>query len=167
MDKIKVKQKIHDLTVEAKISLDGMKKVKWKCSCKCGRMAFYSEEDLLSNTVRNCRKCDSHFEKPLRSIDRPETDSDIYKNWRTNVYKRDKFKCVACGSKFKINAHHLDGWHWSLHNRYDVANGVTLCGGPNGCHKRFHKIYGYVRNTKQQFEEFLNLHFAKTLIGIL
>ena len=62
-------------------------------------------------------------------------DSSEYKNWRQNVYKR-----VKCGSKEKLNAHHIKSWKNYPELRYDLNNGVTLC---EKCHIAWHKKYGY------------------------
>jgi len=72
------------------------------------------------------------------------------KVWVRAVKKRDKF-CVICGIK-KIESHHLNGFDKFPKERYDVKNGVALC---EKHHKEFHKKYGYGKNTKKQFEEFI------------
>lgn len=78
---------------------------------------------------------------------------DGYKFWRRKVYERDLFTCQITGEKSKGNivAHHLDGYDWCEEKRFDVSNGITL---RIDIHKLFHKIYGYGRNTREQFEEF-------------
>lgn len=47
--------------------------------------------------------------------------------WRNAVLLRDKNKCVRCGSKKKLRAHHKK--HWVAHPelRYEIDNGETLC----------------------------------------
>lgn len=73
------------------------------------------------------------------------------------VLARDNYTCQCCGrTKIKLAVHHLNGWNWDLEHRYDVTNGITLCDDENGCHKKFHAIYGSGNNTKEQFEEFTN-----------
>lgn len=47
--------------------------------------------------------------------------------WRVQVFKRDGFKCVKCGSKNKIQAHHLKRWKDYPDDRFNVGNGQTLC----------------------------------------
>lgn len=72
--------------------------------------------------------------------------------WRNAVFKRDEHTCQICGCVGgTLNAHHLNGYHWSVHERFLVGNGVTLC---SVCHNSFHKQYGYKNNTRQQFELF-------------
>jgi len=81
-------------------------------------------------------------------------DSKEYKNFTKQVFHRDKYKCIICGSTKKLNAHHLNAWHWYPQGRFDPNNAVTLCGHANGCHILFHKMFGKYQNTKQQFEKF-------------
>lgn len=79
------------------------------------------------------------------------------------LFERDGYICQCCGNKsgkgnpIKLNAHHLNGYHWCKEERYDINNGVTLC---EYCHDAkyigsFHNIYGRKNNTREQFEEFL------------
>ena len=67
-------------------------------------------------------------------------DSQQYKEWRLLVYQRDNYKCVKCGSKEKINAHHVRSWKHYPDLRYTVSNGITLC---EKCHIALHQKYGY------------------------
>jgi hypothetical protein len=78
--------------------------------------------------------------------------------WRKEVFQRDDYTCIVCGRRgCSLEAHHLNGYHWAIDERFDVDNGVTLC---FNCHSQkvsgsFHSIYGNRNNTKEQFEEFL------------
>lgn len=56
--------------------------------------------------------------------------SKAYIQWRTSVYKRDKYCCQWPGCKIKrkkINAHHIRRWANYPTLRFLVANGITLC----------------------------------------
>lgn len=86
-------------------------------------------------------------------------DSPAYRAFASAVFKRDGGKCVICGSTWRINAHHLNGWNWYPQGRYDPNNAVTLCSGRNGCHTMFHKMYGRGNNTRAQFDLFK--HYQK------
>ena len=68
-------------------------------------------------------------------------DSAEYKEWRRAVYVRDNYKCVKCGSKEKLNAHHLKSWTIYPELRYDINNGITLC---EKCHIKLHQEKGYL-----------------------
>lgn len=71
-----------------------------------------------------------------------------YKEWRSNIYKRDNYTCQICGELGNIlNAHHLDGYRNNPDKRILLENGVTLC---KKCHNDFHHQYGN-NNTKEQF----------------
>lgn len=82
---------------------------------------------------------------------RTERASKEYIQWRTDVYKRDNYCCITCGSHAALNAHHLYNWKDYPKFRYDIDNGVTLCAK---CHAEFHSRYGKKQNTPEQFTEF-------------
>ena len=80
---------------------------------------------------------------PLRELIRK---TEKYKSWRTVIFIRDNRKCVKCGSKQQIEAHHKKSMSLILeeHNirstkdalnceeLWDLNNGETLC---NDCHR--------------------------------
>lgn len=82
-----------------------------------------------------------------------------------NIRERAKFKeiskqclekadytCDTCEERGgRLNAHHLDGWHWAIDKRFDLNNLVCLC---HGCHSLFHKRCGTRKNTKDQYNVF-------------
>lgn len=59
--------------------------------------------------------------------------SDQYKQWRSQVFKRDGYACQKCGddSGGNLQAHHCKSWHANTSLRFDVDNGTTLC---KACH---------------------------------
>lgn len=76
-----------------------------------------------------------------------------YKEWRRQVYKRDRYVCQCCFKKnTKLNAHHILSFSDNVDERLNINNGITLC---EECHINFHKIYGKGKNTKEQWNEFL------------
>lgn len=92
-----------------------------------------------------------------------------FKEWRLEVYKRDKFICQHCGyNKGNIlNVHHLTSLNILIKenkNLFDINNGITLC---ENCHTQndnsFHKIYGSGWNTPEQFEEWTNYKKQKII----
>lgn len=85
---------------------------------------------------------------------RRDYNDPAYRDWRIKIYERDKYRCDCCGKRGWINAHHLNGWNWCYAGRFDVDNGVTLCAGRNGCHNKFHKMFGRGNNTKSQYLQF-------------
>lgn len=80
---------------------------------------------------------------------------DYYK-WRNEVYERDNYTCQICGSRKSgtLIAHHLNGYNWDIEHRTDINNGITLC---TRCHNEFHNKFRCGNNTKEQFEQFLNM----------
>jgi 5-methylcytosine-specific restriction endonuclease McrA len=61
--------------------------------------------------------------------------SKYWKEVRLVVYKRDNYKCVYCGSKEKIQAHHLTYKnHYKEHK--NLQDLITLC---EKCHKSEHE----------------------------
>lgn len=76
-----------------------------------------------------------------------------YKQWLKAVFKKDNYTCQKCGEHGGVlNAHHKDGYHWSVARRFDVTNGATLC---KDCHTEFHNKYGRKDNTEEQYKEWL------------
>lgn len=73
------------------------------------------------------RKSKRKFKSSTRNYDAK------YKEWIFAVFKRDNFKCVLCGSKKQIQAHHIIRYADSHSGRYAVGNGATTC---NKCHKK-------------------------------
>jgi len=59
--------------------------------------------------------------------------------WRIQVFERDNFTCVECGSKKNLQAHHIKRWAEYPELRFDINNGTTLC---KRCHS---KTEGYMR----------------------
>lgn len=58
-----------------------------------------------------------------------------YFEWRRAVYERDGYLCVRCGNGGQLQAHHVKPWAHYPDERFNIANGETLC---VGCHEREH-----------------------------
>lgn len=56
-------------------------------------------------------------------------DDPVYKSARSNTLKRDKHRCQMpnCGSKQKLNVHHIQKWSAAASLRYELSNLITLC----------------------------------------
>jgi len=52
-----------------------------------------------------------------------------YKDARKKVLKRDKRTCQMpkCGSKKRLNVHHIIPWSKAAHLRFETYNLITLC----------------------------------------
>lgn len=145
----------------------GRKRRKWIGKCECGLEKSYLQDLLLRGDISSCGKCcrpkgANHPNYNPLSDRYNRRDSNEYKIFTKQVFKRDNYKCIICGSSSKLNAHHLNGWHWYPQGRFDPNNAVTLCGNKNGCHMTFHQMYGRHLNTKAQFEQFI--HFQKNRV---
>lgn len=103
------------------------------------------------NKDRHMPKGENHWNwQGGKSKENDRHDSVEYKTWRQHVYQKDGFKCVICGSKNKLNAHHIYSWKYYPELRYDINNGATLC---ESCHIKIHKKYGYDSDKKMFGEE--------------
>ena len=65
-----------------------------------------------------------------------KTTSPAYRRFRISVLKRDNYICKRCGSKNKLNVHHIKPKKDYEHLIFDVNNGITLC---EKCHKYIHR----------------------------
>ena len=59
---------------------------------------------------------------------RDYSDPD-YKNWRKQIYARDKYTCQwpNCKNTKHLEAHHILKWNDYPGLRYNTDNGITLC----------------------------------------
>jgi len=65
-----------------------------------------------------------------------ERDSRTVQLWRKEVIEKDGGKCVDCGSKENLEAHHVIPWAEAPELRTDPENGLTQC---VNCHSKNHK----------------------------
>lgn len=139
----------------------GKDKLKYICP-KCGEVAYMTFCNFKRGYgCANCKKVqfsganNPNYNSALTDYDRKGLGryEESYKAFRRSVFARDK-KCIVCGSTKNEIVHHLDGYSNNPDKRTDVNNAVTLC---EKCHKEFHSLYGYGRNTKEQFDNFLKM----------
>ena len=76
--------------------------------------------------------------------------------WAKAVKKRDK-KCLKCGSKRFLEAHHIIPKSQRPDLAFSLENGATLC---KHCHRlnknSWHKKFGYLRGGRKSFDKWLN-----------
>lgn len=92
------------------------------------------------------------------------------RKWSVLVRWRDR-KCQICGSREKLQAHHLNSKSYFPEEAYDVSNGVTLCGDDkktgNKCHITFHTKFKQTfrhKCTRKDWARFVVLvHWARNL----
>lgn len=136
----------------------------WKCRCICGYIITVIADNLISGQTQSCGCITIANRDKRRKMRRSNRNyrSRIYKDWRSKVFRRDNYTCQICGKKGgRMAVHHKDAWHWCISRRYEINNGVTLCGGKKGCHMAFHKIYGKMYNTEEQFLQFQSRYSKK------
>jgi hypothetical protein len=163
-------KKFHRLQVISKHGKDRNNKTLWNCLCDCGKLKQIKTSLLLRGITKSCGCLQKDIMRSKRGDKSGNwnpllSDSDRIKRhklsevseWRKSIFNRDNYSCVICSSKKKLNAHHLDSWHWCVDKRFDINNGVTLC---NLCHKEFHKLYKYKNNTSIEFHEYRTTRMA-------
>jgi len=90
------------------------------------------------------------------------------RKWSVLVRWRDR-KCVICGSRESLQAHHINDKSYHPALAYDLDNGAALCNGDKkdgyACHRLFHIGFkGSYRKkcTREDFEQFVRI--AKTYL---
>ncbi len=121
----------------------------------------YKEKMSVANSGKNngmfgkIRELNPKWNPNLTDEERIRTRKE-FENYifRKKVLKRDDYTCRVTGIRDEkdVVVHHLNGYNWCKNDRYDVSNGITLL---TCIHKLFHKYYGYGKNTKEQFKEFV------------
>lgn len=135
---------------------------KWRCECSCGNEAVVIAGNLYTGKTKSCG-CLNPINTDITEEERKSKrrylakEGEIsYSTWRIHVHKKCNSTCVVCGyvhqEPHDIIAHHSDGYDWCDEKRADIDNGVTLC---QPCHVDFNKKYGQHKNTKEQFDEYL------------
>lgn len=161
-------QKVCSKECKSKLISNLKKKDKVELQCPMCKKYFEVHSYRLNNQVVICcsRSCATKYQERDKTkhpryneniSDEERIDRRILKEnvlWRNEVMKRDKYTCQVCKQYGgKLEAHHLNSYHWDKEHRLDLNNGITLC---QRCHKDFHKKYTKHNNTKEQFIEYVN-----------
>lgn len=148
------------------ISSDGFddrykrKRLKYLCKClRCGKsnsrvIELIKKHNFHCNNI-GCKPFGKESKKYKNGSDHISRGSADHKLWTKQILNNGNFKCIVCNINKKLKAHHLNGWHWCKNERFDLKNGVCIC---DFCHKSFHNKYGNSNNTKEQFQEFLEIY---------
>jgi len=160
------------LTVKSYSHQDKWRTSWWTCLCDCGNSCVVSKTRLTNKTTQSCGCIKTEYAKSISGEKNPNYNASLqtadrekgrlifgYKEWLFSVKKRDDFKCQVCltPKSGTLVSHHLNSYDIYVEQRLSIDNGVCLC---EACHLRFHKIYGYGKNTKEQFLEFKNEQFS-------
>ena len=88
-----------------------------------------------------------------------------FDKWREEVLKRDDYTCQDCGSKERLEAHHIVSLFQLPSAAFIRANGITLC---KNCHK---KTDSYANNKQKKIQRNAWRNFGrkpvKTVTGFL
>ena len=122
------------------------------CSRKCANIGFGIKYSRENSPCYNSNITDEERERQRHT---PKNN-----NWRNAIYERDNYTCQCCGDNKggNLRAHHILNYSEYLELRYEMENGIVFC---ESCHVRFHNIYGYKNNNKEQLNEYLNDYCAK------
>jgi 5-methylcytosine-specific restriction endonuclease McrA len=103
----------------------------------CGTDAYVVPSRPL--TARFCSGACYHVWRAQQPRTSTSRDSAAYREWRAAVYRRDKYTCQRCGErstrKNRLHAHHIKYWADYPELRFEVSNGLLLCGS---CHAKEH-----------------------------
>lgn len=115
---------------EHKIKLSILAKKRGAGKWMLGRKLSEETRNKMSN-LRRGEKSSSYIKDrtKLRGYNSEERRSSAYNIWRSEVYKRDNWKCKInnLDCKGRIEAHHILGFTAYPKLRYDINNGITLC----------------------------------------
>lgn len=137
---------------------------KLKLQCICGTEIYRSYANtVLTGSSGLCEQCQFKITRPrgkkhgmfnpnLTDSDRKYNDTQ-YVTWANQTKKLYNSVCFIKKTKEeKIVVHHLNGRHWYKRDRLYILNAVPLS---ESLHKEFHSLYGYGKNTREQFQEWL------------
>ena len=155
-----VKQKFNRLEVIKFSHNDKYSRRIWKCKCECGNIVLASTNSLRRNNTKSC----GCLQKEMTSVqgkkivgvwigeNHPNWKGGITsqrqlfnaskeaKEWRVNVFERDKYTCQKCGQVGgELNSHHIIPFAVDRLLSLSLDNGITLC---KDCHIKIHKLEG-------------------------
>lgn len=119
--------------------------------CRAKRRKMNNKEIVDKNNIHKSNK------KNFEQHDSSTRDPELNRKFVIEVLYRDNFTCQMCKrtiKESKLVVHHLNGYNWSVKQRYDSSNGICLC---EDCHKEFHKYYGYGYNVVVQYKHWLKM----------
>jgi len=133
------------------------KRAWYKCKCDCGNFCETWGKSLLAGHPKSC----GCYERDrIARVTKRNSAHRIAKDktkirlthWAVSIKNKAKRICGICGSKDRLEAHHL----WSKDTifgdlRSNSSMGVCLC---HNCHFDFHNEYGFGGNTPMQFKQY-------------
>lgn len=122
---------------------------------RAGEIKKYSQKgyEKLLLAIRKPRPSTTGEKKPAwrggkHNGRQKDLGSHQYRQWRREVFERDKYTCQDCGDKKggNLEAHHIKTYMEYPEFRYIVPNGITLC---KDCHQKRHFNPNSKRNLKK------------------
>lgn len=106
---------------------------------ECRECIYSTDADAYQKRAANiilklkygARKANDIVEEKAVVINR---NNPLVARWAKKVKERDG-KCIKCGSKENLCAHHISHWADDPINRINIDNGITLCAT---CHRSQH-----------------------------
>jgi len=97
------------------------------CSKECG----YTVRNTTpwNKGMRTVHNKDRHYKRARWTSE--------YADWHNICLKRDWYHCQLCGSKIKLEIHHIKSYKDYPEERISIDNGITLC---KKCHLWIHNI---------------------------
>lgn len=150
-DKKVIGKNIRDLTghvfgeltvIERDLSKVDKGKVYWLCACSYGEIVSVWMAHLLNKHNVKCAVKGRHA----------TSDSHRRTVWAEEVKTAYNNTCQKCGSQENLHAHHIVSFTKHKELRFEVSNGICLC---ESCHKNFHRLHGVMKNTKAEFNAWL------------
>jgi hypothetical protein len=166
--------------IEYKYTLN--KRSFWLCECDCGNITITCAGNLQNGhstscgckrNIKNTIKLEKHFRNLLK-----------YKILET--LEHFNYMCFLTGDKENLRVHHLESFS-NMYKKAIISLGFVLFDNFNEysnlqkkeidnkflelheenalvvisseVHTKFHRIYGYKNNTKQQFDDFIDKYF--------
>lgn len=77
------------------------------------------------------------------------------KKWSKLIKEQSNFICECCGSKEKLEAHHIFSFKYYPALSLDLKNGICLC---RKCHKEYHSIYKLKDTSPYSLFNFIKNH---------
>ena len=106
-----------------------MQKCKF-CQSEKTQEEFCKKGDRYLKCCKQCHRERYYIPRP-RDYDPNKRNSTNERKWKKAVKDRDGNKCQHCGGNNRLAAHHIIPWKKEESKRFDVDNGISLCGA---CH---------------------------------
>lgn len=153
------------LSYDIKTSLEHKAKY-FICKCSCGQIKSLPYYKLKTGAIKTCGNKSIHYSGENASgwkggvwVNNADIrHSSLYDTYRLEVFKKDHFQCIICGTHKDLQAHHIYPFANYLNERLNPEKSCTLCKIHHACGQigSFHDVYGNMANTPEQLQEYVN-----------